>query len=74
MRTHHGSVVFQVNEGRIEVDQSALTGESLPVTMRHGDSPKMGSTITRGEVEGTVEVGWDNIFRADFAFSEVVVW
>ena len=44
-----------VNEGRIEVDQSALTGESLPVTMVRGSRPKMGSTITRGEVEGTVE-------------------
>ncbi|KAI8475078.1 MAG: hypothetical protein J3K34DRAFT_517717 [Monoraphidium minutum] len=44
-----------VNHGRIEVDQSALTGESLPVTMYAGDSAKMGSTITRGEVEGTVE-------------------
>ena len=44
-----------VNDGRIEVDQSALTGESLPVTMFRGDSPKMGSTVTRGEVEATVE-------------------
>ena len=42
-------------QGRIEVDQSALTGESLPVTMYGGDSAKMGSTITRGEVEATVE-------------------
>ncbi len=37
------------------MDQSALTGESLPVTMFAGDSCKMGSTVTRGEVEGTVE-------------------
>ncbi|WIA12441.1 hypothetical protein OEZ85_012477 [Tetradesmus obliquus] len=44
-----------VNEGRIEVDQSALTGESMPVTMYKGDSAKMGSTVTRGEVEATVE-------------------
>ncbi|KIY97910.1 H+-transporting ATPase [Monoraphidium neglectum] len=44
-----------VNHGRIEVDQSALTGESLPVTMYQGDSAKMGSTVTRGEVEATVE-------------------
>lgn len=40
-----------VNEGRIEVDQAALTGESLPVTMYRGDSAKMGSTVTRGEPE-----------------------
>ena len=51
-----------VNEGRIEVDQSALTGESLPVTMVKGDTPKMGSTITRGEVEGTVEFTGSNTF------------
>lgn len=51
-----------VNEGRIEVDQSALTGESLPVTMVRGSQPKMGSTITRGEVEGTVEHTGKNTF------------
>lgn len=51
-----------INEGRIEVDQSALTGESLPVTMYKGDTPKMGSTITRGEVEGTVEFTGSNTF------------
>jgi H+-transporting ATPase len=51
-----------VNEGRIEVDQSALTGESLPVTMYKGDTPKMGSTITRGETEGTVEFTGANTF------------
>ena len=44
-----------VNEGQIEVDQSALTGESLPVTMYQNDSCKMGSTVVRGEVESTVE-------------------
>eukprot|EP01116_Phalansterium_solitarium_P007560 TRINITY_DN202_c0_g3_i1.p1 TRINITY_DN202_c0_g3~~TRINITY_DN202_c0_g3_i1.p1 ORF type:complete len:952 (+),score=338.15 TRINITY_DN202_c0_g3_i1:184-3039(+) len=44
-----------VNEGRIEVDQAALTGESLPVTMIKGDSAKMGSNVTRGEVEATVQ-------------------
>eukprot|EP01116_Phalansterium_solitarium_P005452 TRINITY_DN170_c0_g1_i1.p1 TRINITY_DN170_c0_g1~~TRINITY_DN170_c0_g1_i1.p1 ORF type:complete len:1049 (-),score=200.83 TRINITY_DN170_c0_g1_i1:289-3435(-) len=44
-----------VNEGRIEVDQAALTGESLPVTMVKGDSPKMGSNVTRGEVEASVQ-------------------
>ena len=44
-----------LNEGRLEIDQSALTGESLPVTMYRGDSAKMGSTVTRGETEATVE-------------------
>jgi H+-transporting ATPase len=45
-----------LNGGRLEIVQSALTGESLPVTMYKGDSAKMGSTVTRGETEGTVEV------------------
>jgi H+-transporting ATPase len=44
-----------VNGGVIDVDQAALTGESLPVTMQTGDRPKMGSTVSRGEVEATVE-------------------
>ena len=45
-----------LNDGRLEIDQSALTGESLPVTMYKGHSAKMGSTVTRGETEATVEV------------------
>jgi len=45
----------RVNNSEIDVDQAALTGESLPVTMFKGDSCKMGSTVVRGEVEGTVE-------------------
>lgn len=35
--------------------QAALTGESLPVVMYGRDSAKMGSTVVRGELEGTVE-------------------
>ena len=45
----------RINEGTVDIDQSGLTGESLPVTMYKGDSAKMGSTVVRGEVEGTVE-------------------
>lgn len=45
----------RINHGQIEVDQAALTGESESVTMFRGDSCKMGSTVVRGEVEGTVE-------------------
>ena len=53
----------RVNDGQIEVDQAALTGESLPVTMFRGDSAKMGSTVSRGEQEGTVEfTGADTFF------------
>ena len=39
----------------VEVDQSQLTGESLPVTMFQGDLAKMGSTVMRGETEATVQ-------------------
>ena len=53
----------RVNEGEIEVDEAALTGESLPVTMFQGSSVKMGSTVVRGEVDATVEfTGADTFF------------
>ena len=53
----------RVNGGEIDVDQAALTGESLPVTFYKGDSCKMGSTVVRGEVEATVEfTGSDTFF------------
>lgn len=38
----------------IQVDQAALTGESLPVHMNEGDGCKMGSTVVAGEVEAIV--------------------
>lgn len=47
----------------IDVDQSQLTGESLPVTRYHHDPCMMGSTVARGEAEGTVEfTGADTFF------------
>jgi H+-transporting ATPase len=52
----------RVNKGTVDVDQAALTGESLPVTMHQGDSCKMGSTVVRGETEGTVEFTGANTF------------
>lgn len=52
----------RVNEGQVEVDQAALTGESLPVTMYQNFSVKMGSTVVRGEQEGTVEHTGPNTF------------
>jgi H+-transporting ATPase len=50
------------NPPSIDVDQAALTGESLPVTMHAGDSCKMGSTVVKGEEEGTVEFTGGNTF------------
>merc|ERR1711871_1248028 len=48
---------------QIDVDQAALTGESLPVTLYEGDKTLMGSTVVRGETEGTVEfTGIDTFF------------
>ena len=44
-----------VIEGRIEVDQAALTGESMPVTMDPGHKCMMGSTAMRGEARAMVE-------------------
>ena len=44
----------RVNGSEIDVDQAALTGESLPVTFYKGDSCKMGSTVVRGEVEVSI--------------------
>jgi H+-transporting ATPase len=46
----------------IEVDQAALTGESLPVTMYPGDVAKMGSTVTRGEIDAIVACTGKNTF------------
>ncbi|GLC35934.1 hypothetical protein PLESTB_000520900 [Pleodorina starrii] len=51
-----------INHGTVDVDQAALTGESLPVTMHKGDSAKMGSTVVRGETEATVEFTGKNTF------------
>lgn len=38
----------------IQIDQAALTGESFPVSMGKDDEAKMGSTVTRGEIEAIV--------------------
>jgi len=38
----------------LEVDQAALTGESLPVTRGEGETTYMGSVVRRGELEAIV--------------------
>ncbi|GBG70142.1 hypothetical protein CBR_g6273 [Chara braunii] len=43
-----------INEGTIDVDTSALTGESMPETKCGGDEAQWGSTCVQGEVEATV--------------------
>jgi magnesium-transporting ATPase (P-type) len=52
----------RVNEGEIEVDEASLTGESLPVAKFQASVCLMGSTVVRGEVEGTVESTGANTF------------
>ena len=51
-----------VNEAEIEVVQTAMTGESMPVKFHYGDVCKMGSTVTRGETDGTVEMTGQNTY------------
>jgi len=43
-----------INDSTVDIDESALTGESLPVSMTHGHVAKMGSTVSQGEAEATV--------------------
>lgn len=62
----------RVNKGQIDVDQAALTGESLPVTMNQGDSCKMGSTVVRGETEATVEFTGIDTFFGKTAVSNII--
>eukprot|EP01099_Mayorella_cantabrigiensis_P007088 TRINITY_DN612_c0_g1_i2.p1 TRINITY_DN612_c0_g1~~TRINITY_DN612_c0_g1_i2.p1 ORF type:complete len:804 (-),score=236.41 TRINITY_DN612_c0_g1_i2:824-3076(-) len=51
-----------INHGEVEVDESAMTGESLPVTLQERQMAKMGGTIARGEVEATVVLTGPNTF------------
>jgi H+-transporting ATPase len=45
---------IQVAEGHVDVDQSALTGESLTVERKQGESLYSGSVVRSGEVTGVV--------------------
>ena len=52
----------RVNHGELEVDESAMNGESLPATKYKGSPLMAGSTVVRGEVEATVEATGVNSF------------
>jgi H+-transporting ATPase len=52
-----------LNHGTIDVDESAMTGESLPVTLHERQMAKMGGTVVRGETHATVVLtGKDTFF------------
>jgi H+-transporting ATPase len=44
----------RLTDGRVQVDQSQLTGESLPVAHQPGNTTYAGSSVTRGEATGVV--------------------
>jgi len=46
----------------IDVDQSALTGESLPVPRRAGETVYSGSIVKQGEIEAVVEATGANTY------------
>ena len=48
----------------IEVDQSALTGESLPVTRKPGEAVFSGSIVRQGEIDAMVYATGTNTYSA----------
>jgi len=51
-----------LNHGTIDTDESAMTGESLPVTLHEREMAKMGGTVARGETHATVILTGKNTF------------
>jgi len=51
-----------LNSGTIDTDESSMTGESLPVTLREREMAKMGGTVVRGETHATVVFTGKNTF------------
>ena len=57
VRLRLGDVVpadVRLSDGQIEVDQSQLTGESLPIELRYEGRAYAGSLVSRGEATGVV--------------------
>lgn len=48
--------------GEVEVDQSALTGESLPAARKSGEAVFSGSILRRGEIEALVYATGENTY------------
>lgn len=60
-----------LDDCRLQVDQSALTGESLPVTCERGGVLYSGAVITRGEADAMVfATGADSFFGRTTALVE----
>ncbi|MDQ6754578.1 MAG: plasma-membrane proton-efflux P-type ATPase [Actinomycetota bacterium] len=51
-----------LDDGKVSVDQSALTGESLPVSRSTGDQVYSGSVLARGQANAMVYATGDNSF------------
>eukprot|EP01138_Halocafeteria_seosinensis_P015091 gb/GECG01015404.1/.p1 GENE.gb/GECG01015404.1/~~gb/GECG01015404.1/.p1 ORF type:complete len:1101 (+),score=150.66 gb/GECG01015404.1/:1-3303(+) len=56
------AILLGKNFDSLEVDQAALTGESLPVTTYHGEKVLMGSSVKRGELDAIVCATGENTF------------
>ncbi|MGC9199761.1 MAG: plasma-membrane proton-efflux P-type ATPase [Acidobacteriaceae bacterium] len=52
----------QITEGQVQVDQSALTGESLPVDLAAGATLYSAAVVRRGEATGTVTATGKNSY------------